>query len=74
MYPYDHVKGFDIIEREDMNTLLIVHTGTVLNPYLFIHLTPEVSVEQLRKFLGGTLTELNQGIPLSHLIVERLGL
>jgi hypothetical protein len=74
LYTYEKLQSFEIAERKDMPTLLVVNTSSPLNPHLFIHLTDDVPLAELRAFLDDTLPETTNGVPLSHQIVEFLGL
>lgn len=73
-YPYTSFRGYEIILREGKEPLLILSTNAMLNPHLFIHVPETVSVEALAELLDQFMPMLENGLPLSHRIVEYLGL
>ncbi len=73
-YPFSTFRGYDIIVRENKVPLLILATNAVLNPRLFIHVPESVEPDDLADLLDNFMPQLNEGIPLSHQIVEYLGL
>ncbi len=73
-YPYESFRGYQIVERDGMPPLLILSTNAVLNPHLFIHIPDSISEDALAELLDQFMPLLEEGIPLSHRIVEYLGL
>lgn len=73
-YPYSSFRGYEVILREGPEPLLILSTNAMLNPHLFIHVPENVSVDALAELLDQFMPMLEEGLPLSHRIVEYLGL
>jgi hypothetical protein len=73
-YPYTSFRGYEIILRDEVEPLLILSTNAMLNPHLFIHIPDEVSIDALAELLDQFMPMLEEGLPLSHRIVEYLGL
>lgn len=73
-YPFDVFRGYDIVVREGKVPLLILSTNAVLNPHLFIHIPETVEPEDMMELLDNFMPQLNEGMPLSHRIVEYIGL
>ncbi len=73
-YPFSSFRGYEIILRDTAEPLLILSTNAMLNPHVFIHIPEEVSVDALAELLDQFMPMLDEGLPLSHRIVEYLGL
>ncbi|MFM2415034.1 MAG: hypothetical protein RI911_727 [Candidatus Parcubacteria bacterium] len=73
-FPYEVFRGYEIVERKGKDPLLVLSTQAVLNPHIFIHLTPEISIEALDEVLSNFITPVYEGVPFSHRVVEYLGL
>lgn len=73
-YPFTSFRGYEVILRDGKEPLLILSTNAMLNPHLFIHIPETVSVEALAELLDQFMPMLENGLPLSHRIVEYLGL
>ena len=73
-YPYSSFRGYEIILRDASQPLLILSTNAMLNPHVFIHVPDEVSVDALAELLDQFMPMLDEGLPLSHRLVEYFGL